>query len=67
MWLLETHRAQHCFLVMIEKFMEAIERGNEFGALLTDLSKAFDFTNHPLLFAKIYHYEVSPVSINRTY
>ena len=52
---------------MIEKFMEAIERQNEFGALLTDLSKAFDFTNHPLLFAKIYHYEVSPVSINRTY
>ena len=27
---------------MLEKFKEAIDRGNQFGALLTDLSKAFD-------------------------
>ena len=39
-------------------------RGNEFGALLADLSKAFDFINHPLLLAKLYNYEVSPLSIN---
>ena len=49
---------------MIEKFKEAIDRGNEFGALLTDLSKAFDCTNHPLLIAKLYNYGVSPLSIN---
>ena len=35
------YSAQHCVLVMIEKFREAIDRGNEFGALLTDISKAF--------------------------
>ena len=34
--------SQYCLLVMLEKFNEAIDRGNQFGALLTDLSKAFD-------------------------
>ena len=53
------YSAQHCLLVMIEKFKEAIDRGNEFGALLTDLSKAFDCTNHPLLIAKLYSYSVT--------
>ena len=56
--------AQHCLLVMIEKFKEAIYRGYEFGALLTDLSKEFDLINHPLLIAKLYNYGVSPLSIN---
>ena len=58
------YSAQHCLLVMIEKFKEAIDRGYEFGALLTDLSKAFDCINHPLLIAKLYNYGVSPLSIN---
>ena len=49
---------------MIKKFKEAIDRGNEFGALLTDLSKAFDCINHPYLIAKLYNYGVSPLSIN---
>ena len=49
---------------MIEKFKEAIDRGNGFCALLTDLSKAFDCINHPLLIAKLYTYGVSPLSIN---
>ena len=47
---------------MIEKFEEAINRGNTFGALLTDLSKTFDCINHPLFIAKIYSYGVSPFS-----
>ena len=50
---------------MIEKFKEANNvRGYEFGALLTDLSKAFDCINHPLLIAKLYNYGVSPLSFN---
>ena len=49
------YSAQHYFLVMIEKFKKAkaIDRGNEFGALLIDLFKAFDCINHPLLIAKL--------------
>ena len=58
------YSAQHCLLVMIEKFKEAIDRGYEFGALLTDLSKAFDCINHPLFITKLYNYGVSPLSIN---
>ena len=34
--------SQYYLLVMLEKFKEAIDRGNQFGALLTDLSKASD-------------------------
>ena len=58
------YSAQHCLLVMIKKFKETIDRGNEFGALLTDLSKVFDFINHPLLTAKLYNYGVPTLSIN---
>ena len=64
MGLPERDSAQHYLLVMIDKFKETIDRGNEFGALLTDLSKAFDCINHPLLIAKLYNYGVSPLSIN---
>ena len=59
MWLPERYSAQHYLLVVIEKFKEAIDRGNEFAALLTDLSKTFDWINYPLLIAKMYNYGVS--------
>ena len=48
-------------------FKETISRGNEFGALLTDLSKAFNCMNHLLLIAKLHNYGVSPLSINMTF
>ena len=58
------YSAQHCLLVMIEKLKEAIDRGNELGALITDLSKTFDCIHHPLLIAKLYNHGVPHLSFN---
>ena len=58
------HSTQHCLLVMLEKFKESVDKGNEFGALLTDLSKAFDCIDHKLLIAKLCWYGVSSSSLN---
>ena len=55
---------QHCLLVMLEKFKESVDKGNEFDALLTNLSKAFDCINHKLLIAKLFWYGVSPSSLD---
>ena len=43
--------AQHCLLSMLEKWKSA-DNKKTFGALLTDLSKAFDCLSHNLLIAK---------------
>ena len=61
------YNALHRLLVMIEKLKEAIDKENEFGALLTNLSKVFDCINHPLLIAKMYNYEGSTLSVNMNF
>ena len=43
---------QQCLLVLFEKWKRSVDRGKAFGALLTDLSKAFDCLDHALLMAK---------------
>ena len=52
---------------MTEKFKESVDKGNAFGALLTDLSKAFDCIDHTLLIAKLSAFGVSPLSLKLLY
>ena len=47
---------QHCFLTMLEKWKQCVDKGKVFGALLTDLSKSFDSLDHELLTAKVKSY-----------
>ena len=51
-------------LVMLEKLKESRDKGEEFGAFFTDLSKAFDCIDHNLLITKLSRYGVTPYHLN---
>ena len=50
------HSTQQCLLVMIETWRKALDNRKSAGAILTDLSKAFDCLSHNLLIAKLEAY-----------
>ena len=51
--------AQHCLFWKWKKWKKAVDNKNVFGAILTDLSKAFDCIYHDLLVAKLHAYGLS--------
>ena len=61
--------AQHCSVLMFEKWKCATDNKKSFGALLTDLPKAFDCLSHELLIAKlnVYGFNMSALRFVHSY
>ena len=57
--------AQDCLLAMLENWKSAVHKGKVFGALLTDLSKAFDCLSHDLLNA--YGFNLAALKLVQSY
>ena len=58
------HSTQQCLLKLLEKWKEALEKGNFVDAIFMDHSKAFNTLNHDLLTAKLQKLETYGFSIN---
>ena len=59
--------AQHCLILMIEKWCQSLDSGEQAAAVSTDLSKAFDCIDHELLIAKLNAYRFDNSSLTFIY
>ena len=50
------YSTQHALLTLVEKWKKILDNHGYAGAIITDLSKAFDTINHELLIAKLHAY-----------
>ena len=57
------HSAEQCLIVMLENWKRALDKKKYAGAVLTDLSKAFDCLNHELIVAKLEAYGFNQESL----
>ena len=66
----QSYSAQRAIVRLLEKFKISIDEGGKVGAVLMDLSKAFNCFRHDLLIAKMHAYGLSrePLTfINKTH
>ena len=65
----KAYSAQQCLLAMIEKLKKTVYNRGVFGALLTDLSKAFDCIPHDFITAKLeaYGFHIDTLKLTHDY
>ena len=61
------YSTQHALMRLIEKCKETLDKNGHAGALLMDLSKAFDCLDHDLLIAKLHAYGFSRAALALIY
>ena len=61
------HSSQHALISLLEKWCYKADQGRMFGALLTDLSKAFDCLRHNIIIAKLNAYGFEMKTLNFIY
>ena len=60
----KSHGTQHSLVIMLERWKQAIDKGEYISVMYMDLSKAFDPINDNLLLAKLRAYGFSTTALN---
>ena len=63
----KVYKAQHCLLLMTEKFKEAHDKNDECASVFTDLNRAFLCLKHDLFIAKLHAFHFDHKSLRVMY